>query len=189
MWTRGSWLYLYQCIECSRRVTVGWVAPLGCIADSSVRHLSPSAAIRSLKLTLGSVVLDAHAWLVKRLYTRHGGMGSPFGLYCWHLNPRNYPNCLSCTLFLVICYVYVCMCLCKGHTIVGQSHESWNQNALAGSQHLSWLAEESWEHSEMVMPWTGALHRSGISLRPYPDWGKYVVWTWWIRRKILSHRL
>ena len=21
----------------------------------------------------------------------------------------------------------------------------------------------------MVMPWTGALHRSGISLRPYPD--------------------
>ena len=70
----------------------GWVIPLGRIADSSVRR----TYLRQLKsvlfkLTLGSVVLDAHARLVKRLYTCHGGKGSPFGLYCRHLNQRDYP--------------------------------------------------------------------------------------------------
>ena len=70
----------------------GWVIPLGRIADSSVRR----TYLRQLKsvlfkLTLGFVVLDAHARLVKRLYTCHGGKGSPFGLYCRHLNQRDYP--------------------------------------------------------------------------------------------------
>ena len=45
-------------------------------------------------------------------------------------------------------------------------------NGLTGWEHPSWLTEESWELSEMVMPWTGALHRSGISLLPYPDRGE-----------------
>ena len=46
------------------------------------------------------------------------------------------------------------------------------RNGLMGWEHPRWLTEESWELSEMVMPWTGALHRSGISLLPYPDQGE-----------------
>ena len=46
------------------------------------------------------------------------------------------------------------------------------RNGLTGWERPSWLIEESWELSETVMPWTEALHRSGISLLPYPDRGK-----------------
>ena len=38
-----------------------------------------------------------------------------------------------------------------------------NINGLTGRERQSWLTEESWELSEMMMPWTGALHSSGIS--------------------------
>ena len=39
------------------------------------------------------------------------------------------------------------------------------RNGITGWGRPSWLTEESWELSEMVMPCTGALHRSGISVR------------------------
>ena len=45
-------------------------------------------------------------------------------------------------------------------------------NGLMGWECPSWITEETWELSEMVMPWTGALRRSGISLCPYPDQGE-----------------
>ena len=38
-------------------------------------------------------------------------------------------------------------------------------NGLTGWKHLSWLMEENWDISEMV-----TLHRSGVSLCPYPNW-------------------
>ena len=34
------------------------------------------------------------------------------------------------------------------------------RNGLTGWEHLSWLMEESWELSKMVMPWTG--HSTGL---------------------------
>ena len=74
---------------------------MGCIADDSVRHLLPSAAICSSDPdVLGSVVLDAHTWPVKCLYTCHGGMGSPSGLHWRHLNPCME---LSRTVCLALC--------------------------------------------------------------------------------------
>jgi len=46
------------------------------------------------------------------------------------------------------------------------------RHGLMGWERPSWLTEESWELSEMMMSWTGALHRSGIFLLPYPDRGE-----------------
>ena len=46
------------------------------------------------------------------------------------------------------------------------------RNGLMGWERLSWLMENSWELSEMMMPWMGELHRSGNSLHLYPDRGE-----------------
>ena len=46
------------------------------------------------------------------------------------------------------------------------------RNGLTGWERLSWLMEDSWELSEMMMPWMGALHSSGNSLHPYPHQGE-----------------
>jgi len=60
------------------------------------------------------------------------------------------------------------------------------RNGLTRGERPSWLTEESWELSETVMPWMGALHRSGISLFPYQTEGKGVSPSWWTSQKPLG---
>ena len=55
-----------------------------------------------------------------------------------------------------------------------QSCAVCEHNGLTEWEHPNWLTEESWEFSEMAMPWMGALCWSGISLQPYPDRGEFL---------------
>ena len=56
-------------------------------------------------------------------------------------------------------------------------------NGLTRWERPSWLTEESWELSEMVMSWTGALHRSGSLCAHTQTEGKGVSPSWWTSQK------